>query len=65
MYLSKDIVKEGNQILKNISTRVNLPLSSDDLECAKGLYEYVIVSAIDELVKKYGIRPGVGLLHHR
>ncbi|MBE6137294.1 MAG: peptide deformylase [Erysipelotrichaceae bacterium] len=61
MYLSKDIVKEGNQILKNISTRVNLPLSSDDLECAKGLYEYVIVSAIDELVKKYGIRPGVGI----
>lgn len=61
MYLSKDIVKEGNQILKNISTRVNLPLSSDDLACAKGLYEYVIVSAIDELVEKYQIRPGVGI----
>jgi len=61
MYLSKDIVKEGNQILKNVSTRVNLPLSSEDLECAKGLYEYVVVSAIDELVQKYGIRPGVGI----
>lgn len=61
MYLSKDIVKEGNQILKNVSTRINLPLSSEDLECAKGLYEYVVISAIDELVQKYGIRPGVGI----
>lgn len=61
MYLAKDIIIEGNQILKNISTRVNLPLSSDDLALAKGLYEYVIVSEIDELVKKYNIRPGVGI----
>ena len=61
MYLSKDIIIEGNEILKNISTRVNLPLSSDDLALAKGLYEYVIVSEIDELVKKYNIRPGVGI----
>lgn len=61
MYLTKDIIKEGNQILRNISTRVNLPLSSEDLACAKGLYEYVIVSAIDELVEKYKIKPGVGI----
>ena len=38
MYLSKDIVKEGNQILRNTSTKVNTPLSSEDLECIKGLY---------------------------
>lgn len=61
MYLSKDIVIEGNKILRNISTKVNLPLSSDDLNCLKSMYEYVVVSAIDELVEKYGIRPGVGI----
>lgn len=61
MYLSKDIVKEGNQILKNISNKVSLPLSSDDLNCLKGLYEYVVISAIDDLVEKYKIRPGVGI----
>lgn len=61
MYLSKDIVKEGNQILKNTSTRVNIPLTSDEITCLKGLYEYVVISAIDELVEKYKIRPGVGL----
>lgn len=61
MYLTKDIIKEGNPILKQISTTVSLPLSSDDYACAKGLYEYVIISAIDELVEKYQIRPGVGI----
>ncbi|MBO5712371.1 MAG: peptide deformylase [Acholeplasmatales bacterium] len=61
MYLSKDIVIEGNKILRNVSEKVRLPLSNDDLSCLKSLYEYVIVSAIDELVEKYGIRPGVGI----
>ena len=61
MYLSKDIIKEGNQILREISSKVTLPLSMDDLNCAKQLYEYVVVSAIDELVEKYLIRPGVGI----
>ena len=61
MYFSKDIVKEGNKILKNVSSKVTLPLSSEDLTCLKGLYEYVVISAIDELVEKYKIRPGVGL----
>ena len=61
MYFSKDIVKEGNKILKNVSSKVTLPLSSEDLTCLKGLYEYVVISAIDELVEKYKIRPGVGI----
>ena len=61
MYLSKDIVKEGNQILRNNSTKVNTPLNSDDLECLKGLYEYMLVSENDKLVEQYGIRPGVGI----
>lgn len=61
MYLSKDIVKEGNQILRNTSTKVNTPLSSDDLECLKGLYEYMLISENDKLVEQYGIRPGVGI----
>lgn len=61
MYLNKDIVKEGNQILRNISAKVSLPLSIADLNCLKGLYEYVVISSMDELVKQYDIRPGVGI----
>ncbi|MCM1130965.1 MAG: peptide deformylase [Roseburia sp.] len=61
MYLNKDIVKEGNQILRNESAKVSLPLSNADFNCLKGLYEYVVISSMDELVKQYDIRPGVGI----
>ena len=61
MYLEKDIVKEGNQILKNTSEEVKLPLSEEDLKVLSSLHEYVVVSQIEELVKKYNIRPGVGI----
>ncbi len=60
-YLNKDIIKEGNPILRNISQKVAYPLNQDDLECLKGLYEYVVISSMDDLVQEYGIRPGVGI----
>lgn len=61
MYLANDIVKEGCQVLREKCDRVNLPLTSADLACIRGLYEYVIISQVDELVKQYKIRPGVGI----
>lgn len=61
MYLNKDIVKEGNQILRNKSAQVSTPLSNADFNCLKGLYEYVVISSMDDLVKQYDIRPGVGI----
>ena len=61
MYLEKDIVKEGNALLNQKCKKVSLPLSSDDEACIRGLYEYMVVSAVDELVEKYKIRPGVGI----
>ncbi len=61
MYLNKDIVKEGNQILRNQSARVGVPLTTADFNCLKGLYEYVVISSMDDLVKQYNIRPGVGI----
>ena len=53
MYLEKDIVKEGNALLNQKCKKVSLPLSSDDEACIRGLYEYMVVSAVDELVEKY------------
>lgn len=38
MFLNKDIVKEGNQILRNVSKEVQIPLSSSDLELLSGLH---------------------------
>jgi peptide deformylase len=61
MYLEKDIVKEGAKSLNEVCQKVSLPLSSDDEDCIRGLYDYMVVSAVDELVEKYKIRPGVGI----
>ena len=61
MYLSCNIVKEGTESLYEKSDKVRLPLSEDELTCIKGLYEYMIVSEVDDLTKKYNIRPGVGI----
>lgn len=61
MYLNKDIVKEGIPSLREKSVEVKLPLSNDDKEVLKGLYDYVIVSTFPELIEKLDIRPGVGI----
>lgn len=61
MYLDNNICKEGNMVLREKCKEVSLPLSQADLECLSGLYQYVIISEIDELVKQYNIRPGVGI----
>ena len=61
MYLEKDITKEGNPVLRQVCEEVKLPLSEEDLKVLEGLHEYEVISQNDELVKKYGIRPGVGI----
>ena len=61
MYLEKDIVKEGAKVLKEVAKKVPTPLSKDDLECALGLFQYLVISENDELCKRYGLRPGVGI----
>ena len=61
MYLSDCIVKEGTPSLYEKCQKVNIPLSSKDIECIRGLYEYMVISAVDELVEQYKIRPGVGI----
>ena len=61
MYLMKDITREGNPVLNVACEPVKLPISSEDLNVLKGLLEYVINSSLDDVAKKYGIRPGVGI----
>ena len=61
MYKKEDITIEGNPILREKCDRVRFPLTKEDKETLKQLHEYMVVSEIDELVKKYGIRPGVGI----
>ncbi|MGL4949332.1 MAG: peptide deformylase [Anaeroplasmataceae bacterium] len=61
MFKEDYIKKEGNTCLREISKKVNFPLSSDDIKLASELFKYVFISSNEELVKQYKIRPGVGI----
>lgn len=61
MILMKDILKEGNPILREKCEEIALPLSKDEEKTIQDMIEYLRNSQDEELSKKYGIRPGVGL----
>ena len=61
MLLTKDIVDEKNQILRQKSKEVTFPMSDEDKENIKQMVEYLTNSQIDELAAKYCLRPGMGM----
>ena len=61
MILMKDIIREGNEILRNESENVKLPLSVEDKTTILEMLGYLFNSQNDEKAKELGLRPGVGL----
>ncbi|WP_240453033.1 peptide deformylase [Acholeplasma equirhinis] len=61
MITMQNIIREGHPTLTTKSKPVILPLSKEDIKLGKDLLEYVINSQDDEKVKKYRLRPSVGL----
>lgn len=61
LYLMKDIVRDGDPVLRKRAAKVEFPLSQEDQELAKKMMEYLEVSQDPELCKKYKLRAGVGL----
>ena len=61
MILMKNIVRDGNPILRKQSKKVQFPLSQSDQKLAKELMQYLVVSQDPKLCKKYSLRAGVGL----
>lgn len=61
MITMKDIVLEGNPVLREVAKEVVLPASDEDKQIAKQLLEYVINSQNQEVADKYNLRPGIGL----
>lgn len=61
MLKTKDILDEKNKILRSISKEVTFPLNQDDLKTIDLMVEYLTNSQIDNLAKKYDLRPGMGL----
>ena len=61
MLLYEDIIKEDNLDLRKQSVEVKLPLSNEDKQTLLDMNEYLENGYQEELVKKYHLRPGVGI----
>lgn len=61
MILMKDIVRDGDPVLRAEAKQVTFPLSEEDQKLAADMMEYLVVSQDPEQAKKYGLRAGVGL----
>ncbi len=61
MFLMKDIVRDGDPVLRQEAKKVSFPLSEKDKQLAHDLMEYLEISQNPELCEKYKLRAGVGL----
>ena len=55
MILMKNIIKEGNEILRNTSTDVSLPLSNEDKTTIIEMLGYLFNSQHDAKAKELGL----------
>jgi peptide deformylase len=57
----KDILDEKDKRLRQVSKEVVFPLTKEDKETIEKMIEYLRNSQIEEMAKKYNLRPGMGL----
>jgi len=57
----KDILQEGNPILRKRAQDVKLPLSDEDALTLKKMMEYILNSQNKDLVEEFNLRPSIGL----
>ena len=61
MLTMKDVIREGDPILRNVAEEVVIPASEEDTNTLKEMIEFVINSQDPEMAEKYSLRPGIGL----
>lgn len=61
MITMKNIIREGNELLKKRSDPVEIPLTLENEKIIQDMIEYIFNSIDEEISKKYGLRPAVGL----
>ncbi|MGO4887958.1 peptide deformylase [Anaerobacillus sp. MEB173] len=61
MLTMKDIIREGNPILRQVAKEVELPPSKEDKETLEKMIEFLINSQDPEIALKYNLRSGVGI----
>jgi peptide deformylase len=61
MITMKDIIKEGDSILRKKADDVQLPPSEEDINTLKEMHEFLVNSQDPDMSVKYNLRPGIGL----
>lgn len=61
MLKNKDILDEKDKILHTVSKEVSFPMEENDKKAIHDMIEYLTNSQIEELEKKYDLRPGMGM----
>lgn len=61
MIRSKDIIDEYDKRIRLVSKKVTFPLDKKTLKTIEDIKKMLKDSQIDELAKKYDLRPGMGL----
>lgn len=61
MFLMEDIIREGNEVLREKALDVSFPLTEEDRKLAHDMLEYLINSQNPEIAERYGLRGGIGL----
>lgn len=61
MITMKNIIIEGNSLLRQKSNPVDLPLSKEDETTINEMIEYIFNSIDEEKAKKYNLRSAVGI----
>lgn len=61
MLTMKDIIKDGDPVLRKKAEPVSLPPTEEEKETLKEMLQFLKNSQDEELAKKYQLRPGIGL----
>ena len=61
MITMKEIITEGNELLRVKSELVKIPMSDEDKKTMDEMIDYIFNSIDEEIAKKYDLRPAVGI----
>lgn len=61
MITMKDIIIEGNPLLREKCELVKIPMSEEDKKTMEEMTDYIFNSIDEEISKKYDLRPAVGI----
>ncbi|HEU5138506.1 MAG TPA: peptide deformylase [Bacillales bacterium] len=61
MITMKDIIREGNPLLRETASEVALPPTDEDKETLEEMLQFLKNSQDPEMADQYALRPGIGL----